>query len=593
MKNLDTDRKRGRWLAWKWAALASLCLAGTLFALDETFEADTDGDGWTDAEEIIAGTDPLDSADPWDSDGDGIPDFLEFENGTDPLDPNDPPRDALANAAGKISSENRSLSDLSFPMIPDLEYTVVQAFPNPEAYHGSPIQFCYATGENGWSAVSGSEIEIWTSHGVFELCARGSYGVQFYIESPSKGTYLISWSHRARVDGNGNASPRAYFVKVFSGTNLISSQEYFAPVLGASEASEVKVYAVQITQEQANQGIRIAFDPSSHSGQTGALIGTDIRLGLLNFEPIISEGGPDLVNPCGIEIFKSAKYKVKVEPPHFKDSHLIWKIDSGNVSFKENAYGREVTVQADGLGAFKLSLDIDGFSEKPSITGEVFNPTTTPLYFYVVKDGTGNTNWTTEKLCGFAENLNKVYKQLAMNFTIGGVYEINDAHYLNIADEEKLFSLQGMNHKLDGLEVYCVESLWGDKVGVSILGGEEAGITLSNSASYVDLAHEIGHACGVRDIYVGKLVGTIRYGITDSVKREWLPGDWSGGPLHGCYPSNLTQASLIRRLLMNGEKGESSLDIPCGPVHGVDERDDELMIDISKTGWLIDGPCRL
>lgn len=35
MKNLDTDRKRGRWLAWKWAALASLCLAGTLFALDE------------------------------------------------------------------------------------------------------------------------------------------------------------------------------------------------------------------------------------------------------------------------------------------------------------------------------------------------------------------------------------------------------------------------------------------------------------------------------------------------------------------------------------------------------------------------------
>ncbi len=44
-------------------------------------DADTDGDGWTDAEEILAGTDPLDATDkPVDTDGDGIADFMDAQD---------------------------------------------------------------------------------------------------------------------------------------------------------------------------------------------------------------------------------------------------------------------------------------------------------------------------------------------------------------------------------------------------------------------------------------------------------------------------------------------------------------------------------
>ena len=105
-KNMNSSnaRKYGRWLPWTTGMLAFAGLAGTLFALSEVLENDTDGDGWTDAEEIIAGTDPADATDPWDSDGDGIADYLEFLDGTNPLDPNDPPQARGASAAYSVAA---------------------------------------------------------------------------------------------------------------------------------------------------------------------------------------------------------------------------------------------------------------------------------------------------------------------------------------------------------------------------------------------------------------------------------------------------------------------------------------------------------
>ena len=54
--------------------------------------SDSDGDGLTDMEEIILGTDPLDP----DTDHDGMSDGVEVARGSNPLDPNSiPTREAL------------------------------------------------------------------------------------------------------------------------------------------------------------------------------------------------------------------------------------------------------------------------------------------------------------------------------------------------------------------------------------------------------------------------------------------------------------------------------------------------------------------
>ena len=50
---------------------------------------DTDGDGVTDAQELLDGTDPNNPDDFMDTDGDGVPDQVEYVQGTDPLNPQD------------------------------------------------------------------------------------------------------------------------------------------------------------------------------------------------------------------------------------------------------------------------------------------------------------------------------------------------------------------------------------------------------------------------------------------------------------------------------------------------------------------------
>jgi hypothetical protein len=78
-------------------AIANIGQAKALFAFSVQFVGgiDSDGDGLTDAQEALFGTNPFDL----DSDGDGISDGLEFAMGSDPHDAHSKPATAALESA--------------------------------------------------------------------------------------------------------------------------------------------------------------------------------------------------------------------------------------------------------------------------------------------------------------------------------------------------------------------------------------------------------------------------------------------------------------------------------------------------------------
>ena len=290
-------------------------------------------------------------------------------------------------------------------------------------------------------------------------------------------------------------------------------------------------------------------------------------------EPVTTETAPGkaIINPAATMTRGLSQFAIHVLPESIRDEAITWNIvnGAGNIAFYNTGNkGRAVNVRGTAEGDFKLEVTIGAtnyppVTPKPYIRGTVTNETVTPLYFYVARPTNGAPVVSTNTINAWVAEANRIYAQAAMSFTIGDIQNIPSNNWVHVVNVDALYKMFSFTNNVGGLEVYCVSSFWDNKdIGLHSpknLGGPPRGLAVRANAPLSTLAHEIGHACNLEDIYLQDWDYLVSEGRADA-------RNWSGGDGTGYYPPALMHSDLIQRLLMYGINNPGAIDIPLADL---------------------------
>lgn len=165
--------------------------------------------------------------------------------------------------------------------------------------------------------------------------------------------------------------------------------------------------------------------------------------------------------------------------------------------------------------------------------------------------------------------VNGVFSQVAMEFDLRSFVVVSNHEWMVFDDKYEFLDVLDGCPSSNGIPIYVVESLVGADSGWTL---ENEGCCVEANAGYLVFAHEIGHMCGLEDIYASaqnviaiENIEEVSV-LDDEAMSSWQPMDW------GRYPAGITQGELVNRMLMNGYvylNATNGADITLGDVYGV------------------------
>jgi hypothetical protein len=190
-----------------------------------------------------------------------------------------------------------------------------------------------------------------------------------------------------------------------------------------------------------------------------------------------------------------------------------------------------------------------------------------PIHFMFICENDGHHAGFTNDIPGLISGANQIWRQAGMSFSRASVsYVTNSIWYSNSVNKVTQQDILNAMSGTGGLEVYFVPK-------ITFAGNVPAanwtnGMLVTSGISSRTFAHELGHCCGLPDIYdVHPKSSQVK--IEGTVSKTRLPLDWNNGPgPEEYYERGLQQSLLVKRLLMYGYTSGGS-DLTAGPVYGV------------------------
>ena len=285
----------------------------------------------------------------------------------------------------------------------------------------------------------------------------------------------------------------------------------------------------------------------------------------------------------------------------FPDSEIVWTNRDGHVEFVGGNTGRSVHVRGVSLGDAELEVIIGGRTRQaPTFPLKVVTPQTFKITAWIVEDAQYNQRpIEPAEVQNMIAPLNDIYRQVGVSFYLDSVTVTNipaacnllyDSTTNDVWNYDRLVTVVG--HDTGGIECYFVNDIvrLDGKPG-PLASNCDFGLVLTPDAPVVTLAHEIGHAFGLKDVYASnrekdssippadvlKVYDELDAGHDEKIHFASCIDDWNGG-CQGCgnggeryYLPDTTLRDVLHRLVMYGvdQKDGNQRDITIGSVRGV------------------------
>ena len=293
-----------------------------------------------------------------------------------------------------------------------------------------------------------------------------------------------------------------------------------------------------------------------------------------------------------VECSQGMSGTVEVLPSDFPESKIDWRVVSGSGSFSD-ATGREAAFVASGAEDESVVVQVD-VGDCPGRAPQFTMRTTTmhevKIYPCAISRMGKPPPITTSQINSMLDEVNVIYRQVGMHFSLGaplmcvtnGVWATD-----GLVDSNAASQIRNIMSGKDGIEVYFI---YGKEVPQEPLGKHnDRGIIVKTPSSAAVLAHEIGHACRWKDIYISRGENAPSV-LLEGLRESWMTYDWNNGT--GCrfYGQMLTQRDVIPRLLMHGVKADGQCDIPLGSVFGQAKDGETGHINVGRSGVFVVSP---
>ena len=401
----------------------------------------------------------------------------------------------------------------------------------------------------------------------------------------------------------GGANPVVFHV-VNGATNLVTASTEI-PLAVTNDVSYTGSYTIYVSCPNLGTGtITATFTPSGDNAEPLTAYATFRCIEPLRKLVTTEKFAERYVNPSRLVMGTNAVLKVSANGP-FSSSEVDWRLVSGSAQLVSD--GWHATVTPTGLGTVIVEARFNDDEIQPRFVLPVVQLRTIPVRAFVIEPPVHliEKAWEDHDIVSHIDKANEIFSQIGVQFRLDGILHnvgtsndwdlciYEDRNFgtkwgeILIEDHTEQYErLVNVYTNRDCIKIFYVGTLRkSSKIQYDGIFAEwkAEGILMPKGMLEETLAHELGHALRLSDIYLNNWYGvseqpTRRVDLAEQgfplEKRFFgdFDHDWGRETGRGFYELNDTLGTTLKKFLMFGvylDLDNVGCDIPSDTVHGI------------------------